>query len=375
MTTDIRLPAFSPTMAEGILVRWHKAVGDRVSIGDVIAEIETDKVTVDYEAVDAGVLIRRLVDEGTTVQVQDIIAVLELGSNSVPVLLTAEPRPVASPMARRLARELAIDLATIRGTGPNGRITKADVIDGRTQPSVAPAAIGQRKPEAEASNGVELSSLRRVIAGRMQASKQTIPHFYVAEDVRVDALLALKGSINACEGISVGVNHLVLKAAAIATSAVPAFNAAYVDERLVQYDSVDIGMAIALPQGLVAPVLRGLARKTVRAIADEARALASRAKDGALRADDLQGGGITVSNLGTHDVRAFTAIINPPQVAILAVGVARSQPVVDDGQLVVGTILSVTLSADHRIIDGVVASRWMHALKRALEQPLELLLY
>ena len=372
MTIDIRLPAFSPTMAEGVLLRWRKAVGDAVSIGDVIAEIETDKVTVDYEAVDSGVLVRRLVDEGTTIRVQDVIAVLEPGSaRSARV---AKPRPLASPMARRLARELMIDLSTVRGTGPNGRITKADVIDNEPQPAVVPTARAHRSVVTEASNGVELSSMRRVIAGRLQTSKQTIPHFYVAEDVRFDSLLALKANINASEGTSVGVNDLVLKATAIATSAVPEFNAAYVGDRLIQYDTVDVGMAIALTEGLAAPVLRDLSRKTVRAIADEARALATRARAGALRADDLQGGGMTVSNLGTHDVRAFTAIINPPQVAILAVGAARSQPVVEGDRLAVGTVMSVTLSADHRVIDGVAASRWMQAFKHALEQPLELLL-
>ena len=386
MTIEVRLPAFSPTMADGVLARWRKAVGDLVNVGDVLAEIETDKITVDYEAVDAGVLIRQLVGEGATVKVQDVIAVLEPASDGVrpvptapqlaapvadspvpaaPVhtapLPTAPPRTIASPMARRLARELTVDLSSVHGTGPNGRIVKVDIM----------AARVQRQDDAVSS---ELSSSRRLIAARMQASKQTIPHFYIDEDVRVDTLLALKDEIAKCDGTRVGLNHFVLKATAMASAAVPDFNVAYLDERLIAYPSVDIGIAIATPRGLVAPVLRDLSNKAVGVIADESRLLATRAANGNLRAEDLQGGGITVSNLGMHHVRAFTAIINPPQVAILAVGAARSAPVIEEGGIVVGTVMSVTLSADHRIIDGLVASRWMEHFKRVLERPLKLLL-
>ena len=390
VSIEVRLPAFSPTMAEGVLARWRKAVGDQVNVGDVLAEIETDKITVDYEAVDAGVLTRQLVGEGTTVKVQDVIAVLEPGSDGFAPLphapftaaplasarltdpqatawlatsppLTAPPRVIASPVARRLARELTVDLSRVRGSGPNGRIIKADIVVARVQ------------PQDDVLSG-QLSSSRRAIAARMQASKQTIPHFYLSEDIRVDALITLKDDVARCEGVRVGLNHFVLRATAMASAAVPDFNVAYLDERLIAFTSVDVGTAIATPRGLVAPVLRDLSNKSVAMIAEESRLLATRAASGNLRADDLRGGGITVSSLGMHHVRAFTAIINPPQVAILAVGEARSVPVVDDGVIVVGMVMSVTLSADHRIIDGLVASLWMEHFKRILERPLQLLL-
>ena len=375
MTIDIRLPALSPTMSEGVLLRWRKSVGDAIRIGDVIAEIETDKVTVDYESVDAGTLVGRLVDEGATVQVQDVIAVLEAADDiSRAPALAENHRSIASPMARRLARELTIDLTRIHGTGPNGRIVKADILAVLPEHRDAAPSLERAPAAVEPTAGVELSSMRRQIAARMQASKQTIPHFYIAQEIRVDKLLALKAEMNDVDGTRVGINDFVLRASALACAEVLEFNVAYVGERLVEYDTVDIGMAIATPRGLVAPVLRDLARKTLRAISAEARLLVSRAKDGALRGDDMHGGGMTVSNLGSYSVEAFTAIINPPQVAILAVGAAQSQPVVDDGSIVVGTVMQVTLSADHRIIDGVAASRWIEHFKQSLEQPLRLLL-
>lgn len=363
---DIRLPALSPTMSEGTLLRWRKAVGDSVSMGDVLAEIETDKITVDYESVESGVLVSQLVDEGAVVQVQEVIARLEpVAADSS---RTASPaRTMASPVARRLAREHTVDLTGVRGSGPNGRIIKADILGAQKQTDTKP-------PRRKLAEGADLSSMRKVIAARMQSAKQTIPHFYLTDDIRVDDLLALRVEFNSREGARVSLNHLVLKAAALASAEVVEMNVAYIDDRLVAYDAVDIGMAIATPRGLVAPVLRGVAKRTIREIAGDAHLLMTRATDGKLNLDDLQGGGITISNLGAHRVRAFTAIINPPQVAILAVGVAHPQPIVDDGRLVAATVMSVTLSADHRVIDGVVAARWMDHFKGNLEHPIRLLL-
>ena len=432
MSTNILMPALSPTMTEGTLARWLKKEGDTIRAGDVIAEIETDKATMEVEAVDEGVLGKILVADGTTgVKVNDPIAVLqsdgaasaptpptkpppkqEAGEIAAPVQTAtgtdlsktdvpkAEPvvnghdsgeRIFASPLARRMALQAGIDLTGLKGSGPNGRIVRADIEAARTpaaagaQGAQAPAVTRRPAPVPSApitaaGKLVPFSNVKRITAQRLADAKQTIPHFYVSIDVELDALLKLRAQLNARapkEGVGaykLSVNDLLIKACAQALRRVPGVNASYTDEGVFLYDDVDISVAVSIPDGLITPIIRNADQKTVAAISNEGRALFERAKAGKLKPTEFQGGSFSISNMGMYGVREFAAIINPPQSAILAVAAGESRPVVRDGALAVATVMTCTISVDHRVIDGAMAADWLAAFKEAVQDPLGLLL-
>ncbi len=427
MATNILMPALSPTMTEGTLARWLKKEGDTVKAGDVIAEIETDKATMEVEAVDEGILGKLLVADGTEgVKVNQPIAILVEPGESVsaapapaaapapvaapaaaalapavpaPAAPTAAPaatgdRVIASPLARRMAQQAGLDLSKLAGSGPGGRIVRADVeaaAKGAPAASApAPVAAAAAAP-APAPRGpapvitaphklVPHSSMRRVIAKRLTEAKSTIPHFYVTMDIEADALWKLGEELNARspkEGDGryvVTLNDLVIKAAARTLRRVPAVNAAWTDDATVLFDDVDISVAVAIPDGLITPIIRRADQKGLQTIGAEMRDLAARAKAGKLKPEEFQGGGFSISNMGMFGVSHFSAIINPPQAAILAVGAAAPKPVVKNGELAVARVMTCTLSCDHRVVDGALGATWLREFKRLCEDPLGLLL-
>ena len=448
MPTNILMPALSPTMTEGTLARWLKKEGEQVRAGDVIAEIETDKATMEVEAVDEGVLGKILVADGTAgVKVNAPIAVLlgdgeEAGaapaapapSAAAPPAAASQAAPVpapapahaapvanghdasrvfASPLARRMAKQANIDLSALKGTGPNGRILRADIeakqakgtetaarveaqAGGRETDAVqatpvqldkpAPAAAPTIAPPAKAApvtaphQLVPNSTMRKVIARRLLESHQQVPNFYVTMDIEIDALLKLRADLNARapkEGkgaFKLSVNDLVIKAAAMALRRVPKMNASYTDDAIVVYDDVDISIAVSMPDGLITPIVRRADQKGLAAISGEMKDLGARAKSGKLKPEEFQGGSFSISNLGMFGVKQFTAIINPPQAGILAVGAGEQRPVVKNGALAIATVMTCTLSVDHRVADGALGAEWMQVFKTIVEDPLSLML-
>jgi pyruvate dehydrogenase E2 component (dihydrolipoamide acetyltransferase) len=396
---DVIMPKMGDAMTEGKVLQWKKRPGDAVSKGEPIAEIETDKVNVDLEAEDGGVLLQIVVGEGETAEVGSTIAVIgEPGqkveprpkaqpakpepqraqpdaatSSAAPTPPAARPdeRVKASPVARKVAADHGIDLSTIRGTGPDGRITKEDV----------EAAVGggrQSAPAAPAGAEFEeqpLTKIRQTIAKRMLDSKQQAPHFYVSITVTMDEALRVRQQLNAGgnDRRKISINDLVLRAAALALRSFPNLNAALVNGQLRRHRRINLAVAIALPEGLIAPVIHDADRKSLAAIAEAARALGERARSGRLRGEDYEGGTFTVSNLGMYDVDSFVAIINPPHAAILAVGSAKPTPIVKDGKVDVATMMNLTVSGDHRVTDGAEAARFLGEVKRLLENPVLLL--
>ncbi len=420
MPTLIRMPALSPTMTEGTLARWLKNEGDGIEPGDVIAEIETDKATMEVEAVDEGTLGKILVADGTEgVAVNSVIAVLveegedlqsveaataELDDTTVPEprsspqpsapkptppveappqapspppaavsepAAPAQPTPPgnrvsASPLARRMAAQAGLELASIRGSGPHGRIVKAD-IDRALQMDGAPET-----DEAEAApERIELSNVRKVIATRLLEAKQTIPHFYLETDAEAGALLDLRRRINADleREQRVTVNDLVVKATAMALRRVPEVNSAWGGDHIVRHRAVHVAVAVAVDDGLFTPVVRNTDRKGIREIAGEIRSLVQKTRAGKLMPEEYQGGTFSVSNLGMYGIGAFVAVINPPQGGILAVGAAAERPVVRDGVVTAAPVMTLTLSGDHRVIDGAVGARWLAELRQLIEHP------
>ncbi len=423
MATNILMPALSPTMTEGTLSRWLKKEGEPVRAGDVIAEIETDKATMEVEAVDEGVLGKILVADGTQgVKVNDPIAILVNEGEAVPAGAAPAPAPkpaaapppapaatppaaapqpragnghdanaeriFASPLARRMAQQAGIDLATLKGSGPNGRIVKADIEAAQQKaPAVAPAPtpVAARPPApAPAISAphslVPHSNVRKVIARRLSEAKSTIPHFYVSMDVEIDALIKLMNELNAKapkEGPGaylITINDLVIKAAAATLRRVPTVNAAWTDDAMVLFDDVDISVAVAIPDGLITPIVRKADTKGLATISREMKDLAGRARAGKLKPEEFQGGGFSISNMGMFGVTEFAAIINPPQAAILAVAAGRKRPVVKDDALAIATVMTCTLSVDHRVVDGALGAQWLRAFKQVVEDPLSLLL-
>ncbi|WP_428375470.1 pyruvate dehydrogenase complex dihydrolipoamide acetyltransferase [Lichenicoccus sp.] len=433
MSVNILMPALSPTMTEGTLARWLKKEGDAIASGDVIAEIETDKATMEVEAVDEGILGRILVGDGTEgVQVNQPIGIIVEDGEAVPdaaapadkeaplapaaeastppapppSLKDAAPathqapaaaaashggdRVFISPLARRLASEAGLDPATISGSGPNGRIIRADVEAaqkaGPTQakaPAAAPAAPAPAKPApvliTAPHQKIPNSNVRRVIARRLSDAKQSIPHFYVSIDVELDRLLALRAELNASspkEGpgsFKLSVNDMLIKAAAVTLRRVPRVNASYTDEAIIQYDDVDIAVAVSIPDGLITPIVTKADAKSLSLISNEARALIKRARDGKLKPEEFQGGSFSISNMGMYGVKAFSAIINPPQGAILAVAAGEKRAVVRSGDRIeVATMMTCTLSVDHRVIDGALAAEWVSVFKSVVESPMSL---
>jgi pyruvate dehydrogenase E2 component (dihydrolipoamide acetyltransferase) len=413
-------------MEEGKVLKWHKKVGDPVAIGDVVAEVETDKANMELEAFDEGVLAEVRLAEGESAPVGAVIAVLtepggeraaaqaakpaakpppapsrpaaapddrearrpalvrkapaEKPAEKPPPREPAAPRDAervkASPLARKVARERDVDLARIEGTGPGGRIVEKDVEAALTRSEPAPRRPAPAERAVGVGKRVELSRIRRTTAKRMGESKREVPHFYAASEMRMDEAVRLKDQLAALGGDFDGITftHVLLKAVGLALTRVPELNGSYDGDALVLHDAVNVGLATAVDDGLVVPVVRSCDSAPLATIVREARALVARARSGRFAADDLTGGTFTVSNLGMYPVSEFAAVINPPQAAILAVGTIREAAVVESGRLVPGRLMTVMLSCDHRIIDGVLAGRFLGELKALLEHPVALVL-
>ena len=461
MPIEITMPALSPTMTEGNLAKWLKKEGDEVKSGDVIAEIETDKATMEVEAVDEGTLGKIIVQEGTQgVAVNQVIALLleegedasalDSGGGAKPAPKPADgggapapapeaaPAPApktngaqapaapahggnrifASPLAKRMAEQSGLDLTQIQGSGPNGRIVKHDVeaaISGGTAkkgakpaaaeapkteaakpaPSPAAAQAAAQSPAATMSAqkpaGVDAkdfstklgikfreipnSGMRKVIARRLTEAKQTVPHFYLTIDLQIDQLLKTRVELNSrSDEYKLSVNDFVIRATALALKKVPAANAAWTDDAILQYENADISVAVATPTGLITPIIKAAETKGLVEISNAMKDLAKRARDGKLKPEEFQGGTFSISNLGMFGVREFGAIINPPQGCILAVGAGEQRPIVKDGALAVATVMSCTLSVDHRVVDGAVGAEFLAVFKKLIEDPLSMLL-
>ena len=405
MPINILMPALSPTMTEGNLAKWLKSEGEPVEAGEAIAEIETDKATMEVEAVDEGVLGRIVVPEGSEgVAVNAVIGVLlaegedagsigelpapaekpepvagpvpqapttsESVAESAPARSGREERVAASPLARRMAAQAGLDLSAIRGSGPKGRIVKADIEAALAGSAAVPSPAPGGAPAAE-DRTVKLSTMRRVIAERMTESKATVPHFYLGVDCEVDELLKVRREINdRIEGARVSVNDIVIRACALALRDVPAANVSWAGEgTMTQHGTVDISVAVAIPGGLVTPIVRNADAKGLVGIAAEMKELAGRAREGKLLPEEYQGGSFSISNLGMYGVKSFDAVINPPQACILAVGAAEPRPVVRNGEIVPATVMSCTLSVDHRVVDGAIGAELLGAIKRYIEYP------
>ena len=431
MPTEILMPALSPTIEEGTLAKWLVKEGDTVSSGDLLAEIETDKATMEFEAVDEGVIGKLMVAEGTeAVKVNTVIAVLledgesasDIGTAAAPkaaaapVASAAAPAPqaaaasapapaapqkdgtriFASPLARRIAADKGLDLATVTGSGPKGRIVKADVMD--AQPSAtpapqtsapaaatAPAAMPSspsadmvaRAYEGRTYEEISLNGMRKTIAARLTEAKQTVPHFYLRRDIKLDALMAFRAQLNKQlegRGVKLSVNDFIIKATALALQAVPTANAVWAGDRVLQMKASDVAVAVAIEGGLFTPVLQDAEMKSLSALSTEMKDLAARARDRKLAPHEYQGGSFAISNLGMMGIDNFDAIVNPPHAGILAVGAGVKKPVVgDDGQVTVATVMSVTMSVDHRVIDGALGAELLKHIVDNLENPMAML--
>ena len=429
MATNILMPALSPTMTEGTLARWLKKEGDTIKAGDIIAEIETDKATMEVEAVDEGILGKILVADGTAnVAVNAPIAVLveagEAVPSGAPALVAAAPaaaapaaapaaaapvaaapaaaasgeRIFASPLAKRMAQQAGLSLSAIKGTGPNGRIVKSDVeaaakggVAAAPAPAAAPVAAAPAPVAAPAPKApapvitaphtvVPNSTMRKVIARRLSESKATVPHFYVSMDIELDALLKLRADLNGRSpkdgpgAFKLSVNDLIIKAAGVALRRVPKVNATYTEDATIFYDNVDISVAVSIPDGLITPIIRNADTKGLSQISNEMKDLANRAKAGKLKPEEFQGGGFSISNMGMFGVTSFAAIVNPPQAGILAVAAGQQRAVVKNGVLAVATVMTCTLSVDHRVVDGALGAEWMAEFKKIVEDPISLML-
>ena len=440
MPTSVLMPALSPTMEEGTLAKWHVKKGDTVNSGDVIAEIETDKATMEVEAVDEGTVGEILVAEGTEgVAVNRPIAVLLLegeseedlqgydpskGASAAPQKTESEPaaapakaekpapekapaplakdtggkappapttsggeRIFASPLARRIASQRGIDLKNLKGSGPHGRIVRADVEGAKPGAAALPTAGTAMAPmqgvdarafyEEGSYEEVPLDGMRKTIARRLTQSMQEIPHFYLTVDCRLDELLRVRKELNselADSGLKLSVNDFLIRAAALALKKVPEANVSFAGDALLKHKHADIGIAVALDGGLITPILRAAETKGLAQIATEAKELAARARDRKLKPSEFEGGSFSISNLGMFGIKHFTAVINPPQAAILAVGAGEERTVVMDGKIEVATVMTVTLSCDHRAIDGALGARFLDAFKGFVEFPARMLL-
>ena len=432
MPTEILMPALSPTMEEGTLAKWLVKEGDTVASGDVMCEIETDKATMEFEAVDEGVIGKILIADGTEgVKVNTAIAILleegesadDIGAAAAPAEASPAPaapeeeapaaapaaapapaapqaadgkRIFASPLARRIAADKGFDLAQVSGSGPHGRIVKADV-EGLSQfaPAAAPAAApAQAVAAAPAATGpaastiakmyegreyeeVSLDGMRKTIAARLTEAKQQVPHFYLRRDIHLDALLKFRGELNKqleARGVKLSVNDFIIKACALALQAVPDANAVWAGDRILKLTPSDVAVAVAIEGGLFTPVLKDSHHKSLSALSAEMKDLAARARDRKLAPHEYQGGSFAISNLGMFGIDNFDAVINPPHGAILAVGAGVKKPVVDDtGELGGATVMSVTLSVDHRVIDGALGAQLLAAIKDNLENPMTML--
>jgi len=393
MAVVVEMPKLTDTMEEGVVVRWTKKVGEKVEPGDVLAEIETDKATMEYEAVDRGVLLKTLVTEGSGVAPGTPIAIIgaagedvsamPIGGSSAPgapaavVRVVVTPpaaitpgRVAASPIARRMAGEAGLAIANVTGTGPGGRVIKRDI------ERHAPAPLLQAATATSSEDIVEpLSQMRKAIARRMAEAKPGVPHFYLRREIDAEPLYVLRQQVNLdYAGAKVSYNDFVVRAVALALRSVPAMNATFGGDRIVRYGRVDVGVAVALPEGLVTPVVRAADGKALLALARETRELAERARAKKLRPEEMQGSTFTVSNLGMFGIDDFAAIINPPEAGILAVGAVTQKAVVRNDVVVPGRTLTLTLSCDHRAVDGAIGAAFLAAVADLLEHPTRLVI-
>jgi pyruvate dehydrogenase E2 component (dihydrolipoamide acetyltransferase) len=443
MPTNILMPALSPTMEKGNLAKWLKKEGDTIKSGDIIAEIETDKATMEVEAVDEGILAKIVVPEGTAdVAVNEVIGVIAgegedaksvsapsaAPAKSEPAPKAAEPapaapapaaapapvaqaaapasgnRPFASPLARRLAKDAGIDLGRVQGSGPHGRIVEKDIEaakqGGAAKAAPAPAAGAPAAPKPAAAplatgpsdeqtkklfapgsyEEIPHDGMRKTIARRLTEAKQTIPHFYVTLDCELDALLKLRAELNAAApekdgkpAYKLSVNDMVIKALALALKAVPDANVSWTDATMLKHKHADVGVAVSIPGGLITPIIRDACHKTLSQISNEMKDMAARAKARKLKPEEYQGGTTAVSNLGMFGVKDFAAVVNPPHATILAVGAGEQRVIVKDGQPAVATVMSVTLSTDHRAVDGALGAELLQAFKGYIEKPMAML--
>ena len=418
MALEILMPALSPTMEEGTLAKWLVSEGDVVQSGDLLAEIETDKATMEFEAVDEGIIGKLLVAEGTAnVKVNSAIAILlEEGDAADATVAPAAPAVVAAdvmaapavqasapaapvaasgtrifatPLARRIAADNGLDLTAITGSGPKGRIVKADLstavapaaaaapVSAVTMPASANAAAVEAIYQGRGFKTVPLDGMRKMIASRLTEAKQTIPHFYLRRDIRLDKLLRVRGEINKgleTRGVKTSMNDFIIKACALGLQKVPTANAVWAGDRILQMEASDISVAVAIEGGLFTPVLQDAEAKPLLQLAVEMKDLAARARNRKLAPHEYQGGSFSISNLGMMGIDNFDAVINPPQGAILAVGAGKKRPVVlDDGSLSVATVMSVTMSVDHRVIDGALGAELLNEIVNYLENPLSML--
>ncbi|WP_341812088.1 pyruvate dehydrogenase complex dihydrolipoamide acetyltransferase [Wolbachia endosymbiont (group A) of Conops quadrifasciatus] len=448
MPIEILMPSLSPTMSKtgGKIVKWHKKEQDKVEVGDVIAEIETDKAIMEFESLDEGVLAKILVTEGTSgVPVNQPIALmleegedesalgnyvsasatnieakkevetnpsvpsnssmlpnssissnppmsfnssissqcLTLGSNSSMssqcVTLgsrkeedtnTTEGRTKISPLAKKIAQNEGVNVQQLKGTGPYGRIIKADVLE-----SLGSGTRIESREKPEEDTMVEVSNMRQVIAQRLTESKQNVPHFYLTVDCQVDKLISLKNEISSAdENNKVTINDLIIKAAAFSMKKFPDINSSWIDNKILKYSNVDISIAVALEDGLITPIVKNADKKGILSISKEVKDLVSRARSGKLRPEEFQGGGFTISNLGMFGIKAFSAIINPPQSCIMAVGASKKQPIVMNEKIEIAEIMTATLSVDHRAVDGALGAKFLNAFKHYIESPLAMLI-
>ena len=419
MATQIKLPEVAAGATHAVISSWQVNVGDTVTVGQQLAEIETDKAVVELLAEEAGTILQLIGKPGDEMEVGSTIAMLGAPGESLdapteapaveaPVVQDIQdaPAPVAapiatpteiqtpapaqqsssgrvmvSPIARKLAKESGVDISGIQGTGPGGRIVRRDV---EAAPTSAPQAQSAETPSASKElasqeysstySTVRHSSMRKAIARRLTESKSTVPHFYLNADCHVDELLLLRKKINESSNVKISVNDLVVRAVAAAFQDVPEANVVWTPDAMIHYESVDVSIAVSTDGGLLTPVLRGVEKRTLSNIAMTITDLAERSRAGKLRQDELEGGSFAITNLGMFGTSSFSAIINPPQSGILAVGAASQRPVVIDGEIAVASVMSVTLSADHRAVDGALAAKWLAAFKARIENPLTMLI-
>ncbi|WP_306369429.1 dihydrolipoamide acetyltransferase family protein [Nocardiopsis sp. CC223A] len=429
--SEIYMPRLSDTMEEGVISTWVKKVGDKVASGDVLVEIETDKAVMEYEAYEDGFLVKQSVSEGETVPIGAVIGVIADSPDAVPddsgapaaedkaeekteekaAEPAAEPaaeeapapaeapsgdgeRPRTSPLARRLAREYGLDITRIKGSGPRGRIVRADIEAAAKEgageaapaapapaaqaaPAAAPASQAPAFDDGRDSEEVEIGNVRKVIARRLTESKQQVPHFYLRRTIDAEALKAFRGQINeqlASTGAKISFNDLIVKASATALKLHPAVNSSWVDGKLLKHGRINVGVAVAVDSGLVVPVLHDTDKATLSEISSRTRELAGKARDGKLKPQEMSGGTFSVSNLGMFGVDSFSAVINPPEAAILAVGAMRQEAVVVDGEVAVRNRISLELSVDHRAVDGAVGAAFLKDLAEILEEPMRIIL-
>ncbi|MET3724399.1 pyruvate dehydrogenase complex dihydrolipoamide acetyltransferase [Sphingomonas trueperi] len=429
MGIEIKMPALSPTMEEGTLAKWLVKEGDTVKSGDLLAEIETDKATMEFEAVDEGVIGKIMIAEGTdNVKVGTVIAVMAGEGEDVssataapapsptpapapaPTPAASAPAPTptpapaqpaaasgsrvkASPLARRIAADKGVDLAGVSGSGPNGRIVKADVEGAKpgAAPAAAPAAAAAAPAPTAAPAAApaetkavwfddsipheeeKLSNIRKTIARRLTESKQTVPHIYLTVDIRLDALLKLRGELNKAleaRGVKLSVNDLLIKALGVALARTPKCNVTFTGDKLIKYSRADVSVAVSTPTGLITPIVKDAANKSVSAIATEMKDLAARAREGKLQPQEYQGGTASLSNMGMYGIKQFEAVINPPQGMIMAIGAGEKRPYIVDDALGVATVMSATGSFDHRAIDGADGAEMMKVFKELVEAPM-----